>query len=81
MVDTQESFSGVGGIKLGFIEALGVRMKLGQIRYPEVMKAGINRAGNGTSLLYFVFNVFLLDDLPRDIIGCYFTLTAGSSIS
>lgn len=62
----------MGGTKLGFIEALGVRVNLGQIRYPEVLKAGISRAENGTFLLCFVFNVFLLDDLSRDIIGCYF---------
>lgn len=48
----------MGGTKLGFIETLGVRVKLDQIRYPEWMKAGIDRAGNGTFLLYFVFNVF-----------------------
>lgn len=48
----------MGGAKLGFIEALGARVKLGQIEYPEVMKAGINRVGSEIFLLYFVFNVF-----------------------
>lgn len=73
----------MGGTKLGFIEALGVRVNLGQIRYPEVLKAGISRAENGTFLLYFVFNVFLLILMicPGILLAAIFTLTAGSLIS
>lgn len=52
-----------------YIKALDVRVKLGQIGYPEMKKTGINK----TEFLggYILFLMCLLGDLPRDIIGCY----------